>query len=477
MGRKILIVVVCVLLVAILSGVGYESYRLAAPYTFVARGEKKRLAGDLDGAIADYNRALAINPRMGAAYVARGLAEKAKPDLDAAIADYTQAVTINPQDAGAYCLRGYAKKDKGDYPGAISDFNEAIELDPGLRIRPLGLEDKITGYGRALEASAYQGRALARRAQGDNAGAYEDLDFAIQFNPNSAFLYTTRGAIEEGMANHSGAIDDFTKAIALDPKNALLYVKRAEARTNFGDQKDALSDCAQAIAIDPKSADAYNVRALSRGELEDFAGAIDDATRAIALNPKLASAYYNRANAKRAGGDFAGSLADCNQGIALSSTVPALYRSRGYAEALMGKWPEALADFRQCHKLFKGALDVSVIGIWLARTELGDSQGASLEVGAALKRPSRNANWIDRMARYLADRITEDDLLEATSRAPTPRRARAAMSDAWLLIGMKHLAAGDKQAAAGYFQKCMSVGLKSNVDYQLAQAQLKALGQ
>src|SRR5690349_15739335 len=51
--------------------------------------------GDLDGAIADYNRALEIDPKSAEAYVDRGKARQVKHDLDGAIADYESAVSLD----------------------------------------------------------------------------------------------------------------------------------------------------------------------------------------------------------------------------------------------------------------------------------------------------------------------------------------------------------------------------------------------
>jgi tetratricopeptide (TPR) repeat protein len=45
------------------------------------KGVRKYEAGDFDGAIADYDRAIALNPHDSRAYYDRGLAKQAKGDL------------------------------------------------------------------------------------------------------------------------------------------------------------------------------------------------------------------------------------------------------------------------------------------------------------------------------------------------------------------------------------------------------------
>ena len=49
-----------------------------------------------------------------------------------AIADYTKAIEINPNYASTYYNRGILKKDLKDYSGAIADYTKAIELDPNF---------------------------------------------------------------------------------------------------------------------------------------------------------------------------------------------------------------------------------------------------------------------------------------------------------------------------------------------------------
>ena len=63
-----------------------------------------------------------------APYNNRGLAKEGKSDHDGAIADYNRAIELNPKYAGAYNNRGLAKQAKGDLDGAIADYNRALEL-------------------------------------------------------------------------------------------------------------------------------------------------------------------------------------------------------------------------------------------------------------------------------------------------------------------------------------------------------------
>jgi tetratricopeptide (TPR) repeat protein len=64
------------------------------------------------------------------AFANRGVAYARKKDYDRAIADYTRAIEIDPRDAKTYNNRGLAYSIKGDYQRAISDLTAAVELHP-----------------------------------------------------------------------------------------------------------------------------------------------------------------------------------------------------------------------------------------------------------------------------------------------------------------------------------------------------------
>ena len=57
----------------------------------------------------------------------RGNAKQAKGDLDGAIADYDQAIAIQPNFAEYYRNRSVAKKRKGELEAAMADCNKAIQ--------------------------------------------------------------------------------------------------------------------------------------------------------------------------------------------------------------------------------------------------------------------------------------------------------------------------------------------------------------
>jgi tetratricopeptide (TPR) repeat protein len=90
---------------------------------------------DTARAIADYNRAIALDPACAAAYFNRGLILYDQVDWEGAIADYNRAIELDPGFAAPYYQRGLARTDQGDLAGAIADFQKylALSTDPEWR--------------------------------------------------------------------------------------------------------------------------------------------------------------------------------------------------------------------------------------------------------------------------------------------------------------------------------------------------------
>ncbi|MBI4614970.1 MAG: tetratricopeptide repeat protein [Planctomycetes bacterium] len=194
-------------------------------------------------------------------------------------------------------------------------------------------------------ANDYINRGLARRDQGDLAGAIMDFTRAIELDPNNAIAYSNRGAARSDQGDLAGAITDHTRAIELDPNNAIAYDNRGAARGEQGDLAGAIMDFTRAIELDPNNATACSNRGAARGEQGDLAGAILDYTRAIELDPNNAWSYSNRGAARSDQGDLAGAILDCTRAIELDPKNWQAWANRGIALARLGKREEARASF------------------------------------------------------------------------------------------------------------------------------------
>jgi Flp pilus assembly protein TadD len=66
------------------------------------------------------------------AYNNRGLTKSRKGNLDGALADYNRAIELSPTTAGPYINRGILKKKLGDTKGSSADFSRAVQLNPAM---------------------------------------------------------------------------------------------------------------------------------------------------------------------------------------------------------------------------------------------------------------------------------------------------------------------------------------------------------
>ena len=154
--------------------------------------------GDIDKAIADYDKAIVRRPKFAEAYFHRANAYHDRQKFDRAIRDFSTAIGLKPDYADAYHNRAVAYGDMGDFEKAIDDYTKTIALRPG-------------------DAAPYNGRAWAHFKSGKGAEGLLDVEQALRINPQYEPAFDTRGHIYEALGRKEDAIADFRKALAINP--------------------------------------------------------------------------------------------------------------------------------------------------------------------------------------------------------------------------------------------------------------------
>lgn len=104
-----------------------ESWKFSKP-DYISLGKNCYEKGDYQGAIANYDQALQLNPNLAEVYYNRAFARYHKVAKEAAITDFTEAIKINSNHADAYFYRGCVWYDVGEKLRAVDDFEKAEAL-------------------------------------------------------------------------------------------------------------------------------------------------------------------------------------------------------------------------------------------------------------------------------------------------------------------------------------------------------------
>ena len=290
---------------------------------FVGRGLVREMKGDLQMAIADFGRALQIEPDNMEAIRRRAFLWINADEIDNAIKDCDRILSIEQKDAEALSLRCYALGIKGELDEAMMSCDAAIEVDPQL-------------------ASAYMRRGLIWAGKGNDLKAKSDYDEAVRLGDDSARAVRTRILYDQG--KYEQVLDDLSVVIELQPKNPEFYFKRGSVLMELDKVDSAIEDLSKAIQLSP-NADAYTNRGVAWTRKNDLPKAIEDFTDAIKLAPEKPMNYQQRARCYSALQQYKEAIADLTEYLRLSPNDLAAHVQRGLSELFSGDFESAIKDF------------------------------------------------------------------------------------------------------------------------------------
>jgi len=100
-------------------------------WAYYNRGLTRFFKQDMDGAIEDYSKSLALKPDNTVCWFNRSLAYANKQDFPNVIKDLNAALKLNPDYVDALKNRGNAKAGLQDFQGSVADYSKALAIMPG----------------------------------------------------------------------------------------------------------------------------------------------------------------------------------------------------------------------------------------------------------------------------------------------------------------------------------------------------------
>jgi tetratricopeptide (TPR) repeat protein len=410
------------------------TFKLPSSGEYVARGNKLLDSAAYDGAIGEYDTAIAIDPQNAYALANRGLAYLFKGESDKAVSDWKAADAINPNNEVAPRGRGVLAYNAGNYTEAIADFTQSLERLPNNH------------YTLAWRARAF---AAANRT----AEQIADDNQLIKLFPESSEAYADRAAAQVRAGHADAAIADARALIASNDK-PVSYRLAATIFWVAGRNDEALHAVSHVLDVSPTEQD-YLLRASLRPKA-DYAGRHDDIGSALQLNPRSIRALYGRVNNEFAAGHYADAEAAATAIIEVDGAKSEYLVLRGLARAKSNQIPQSEQDFRLARA---AAPNLNVLNnyCWSLAThnvELSEALSACEEVVAKSR---GDADDIDskafvllRLGRYSDSIATYDAAL-----AINPKLAASLYGR-----GLAKLRAGDQEGS----RRDIAAALASNKD-------------
>jgi tetratricopeptide (TPR) repeat protein len=252
------------------------------PEYYRMRGQAHSERKDYRRSIADKTAVIELSAEPRAAnYLLRAIEYERAEQYDKAIADYQKALEIDPDDS-------YARRFLAGLGGTPP---ESASLPPGPcsgEVATTSHHDRIKGCTDLIESGTYSGwtlktaycnRAYALTELGEYDRVVADSDALLKINENASCAYQNRGRAWYYKKDLDRAIADYTRAIEIEPKFLEAFASRGTAYHDRFEFDLAVADYDTALRIEPDDKDVQAWRANSLRLKQVYADAIADTAR------------------------------------------------------------------------------------------------------------------------------------------------------------------------------------------------------
>jgi len=228
------------------------------------RGRSRMRSGDLEAALADFDRALELLPDFADALVSRAECLDMIGKVGEAQPDYARARRLWAEHRTGAPDRSYIWRQQGKLSFEVESYELALE-----RIK--------TG------AFPHAGVGNALMARGQPAEALRAYEAALKIKEKDPALLALRGEALTVLGRLRQAVASFTLSLRRNPKAPETLSGRAVAYAAMGRMGRANADWRRQLALLPASRPAARACVMLR--LADWQGALGELERAIAAEP------------------------------------------------------------------------------------------------------------------------------------------------------------------------------------------------
>ncbi len=311
------------------------------------RASLRRAMGDGQGALADLDELLRIQPTDARAVVVRaGLLDQVFGEHDRALAEYDRLVEMDVKKEVALTARGRARQIRRDHDAAIADFTAALKVNPQYADARVNRGASYVQIGRLREA-------------------LDDLHTVARQEPDNAILYHWLGVIHHSTSDYQEALRYADLAVQRNPMYADAWLQRSHSLSELGRLQEAEESCRRAASLRPRDVTALAVLGFVQKERGDLQAARETLERALQLEPASAAVLNNLGLVHQALRDYPKSLEFLDRALESNPNDAIALRNRARSYIDLGKWDQALAD---CDRALQ--INPYYPQVWLTRGDI-----------------------------------------------------------------------------------------------------------
>lgn len=169
-------------------------------------------ATDEAAALADFERAIALDENNWKALFNRGVSRALAGKLDQAEADLDRVIELRPGFSKAWLNRAQLRYQRGQYREAAADYGQLVRLRP---------------KDQSLLVDALLGRGHCHYMLRQFPQAVADYNAALEIDPANVLAYTYRGDVRFDQQSYGLAAADYRRAVDLPGAGARTYLSAA----------------------------------------------------------------------------------------------------------------------------------------------------------------------------------------------------------------------------------------------------------